>query len=44
MNIVFLIATQGVRLIKLHDSKVSSVEVVAKNEEEVVEEGEEESE
>ena len=37
-------ATQGVRLIKVHDSKVSSVEVVAKNEEEVVEEGEEESE
>ena len=36
--------TQGVRLIKVHDSKVSSVEVVAKNEEEVVEEGEEESE
>ena len=34
-------ATQGVRLIKVHDSKVSSVEVVAKNEEEVVEEGEE---
>ena len=32
------------RLIKVHDSKVSSVEVVAKNEEEVVEEGEEESE
>ena len=31
-------ATQGVRLIKVHDSKVSSVEVVAKNEEEVVEE------
>ena len=35
-------ATQGVRLIKVHDSKVSSVEVVAKNEEEVVEEGEDE--
>ena len=36
-------ATQGVRLIKVHDSKVSSVEVVAKNEEDD-EEGEEESE
>ena len=36
-------ATQGVRLIKVHDSKVSSVEVVAKNEE-GDEEGEEESE
>ena len=37
-------ATQGVRLIKVHDSKVSSVEVVAKNEDEVEEEGEEETE